>query len=177
MSDDIDNLMNEYKEAAAPVKAAEPAPIQPLLEAIKPLAEFTRRKMAEEQQAEVKQSVNDAVSVVKKAEGLEKVPERIITGLLHAAYADDPQFRAAYDGRQANPQALQAELAKIASSLSEDMKGLAVSEARSDVEAAKAAVRSSGEIKSGKDAVDPSNLFHMSDTEFRAYKQKLGSMN
>ena len=177
MSDDIDNLLNEYKEATPPVKAVEPAPLQPLLEAIKPLAEFTRRKMAEEQQAEIQQGVNEAVSVVKKAEGLEKVPDRIVTGLLHAAYANDPKFRAAYDGRQANPQVLQAELAKLASSLSEDMKGLTVSEARSDVEAAKAAVRSSGDVKSGKQEVDPSSLFQMSDMEFRAYKQKLGSLN
>lgn len=180
MSDELDQLLNEYKEgaSAAPVAPAAPAsPVAPLMEAIKPVAEFARRKMMEEQQAEVAKGVSEAVAAVKKTDGLDGVPDRIITGLLHAAYADDPQFRAAYDNRQANPAALQAKLTEMGASLSEDVKGFTVSAARSDIEAAKAAVRGAGQKSEQKEAVNPVSLFEMSDVEFRNYKSKLTSVN
>ena len=177
MPDELDQLLNEYKEAA-PTAAPTAAPsVQPLLEAMQPVAEFARRKMAEEQQAEVAKSITEAVGAIKKTDGLDGVPDRVVTGLLHAAYADDPQFRAAYDNRQANPAALQAKLAEIGATLSEDMKGLTVSSARSDVEAAHAAVRGSGKVAESKQEADPSSLFEMSDTQFRDYKRKLASVN
>lgn len=176
MPDELDQLLSEYKEAA-PAAPVAPPPIQPLLDVMKPVAEFARRKMAEEQQVEVTRSIADAVTSVKKTDGLDGVPDRIVTGLLHAAYADDPQFRAAYDNRQANPAALQEKLAAIGATLSEDMKGLTVSAARSDVEAAKAAVRGSGKVAETKEAVNAANLFEMSDTQFRDHKRKLASMN
>lgn len=170
MPDALDQLLDEYKEETKP--AAPTAPIQPLIEAMRPVAEFARRKMAEEIQTDVAKGVAEAVAGVKKIEGLDKAPDRIVTGLLHAAYADDPAFREAYDNRAKNPSALSVKLAEIGAALSEDMKGLSVSDARSDVEAAKAAVKGSGGAPPVKQGTTPMEMAEMSDTQFRDYKRK-----
>ncbi len=168
---DVDRLLSEFEEGKAAPKTDYPN-IKPLIEAIKPLATYTTRKMQEETAAAGKKSVADAVSAVKSVDELKEIPDRVVRGYLQDRYVEDVEFRAAYDKQGENPQAWQAQLAKAREAFAEDIKVVAAKGVRSDVEAAKAAVKGAGKSQDTNQEESVDALFAMSDAQFRAFKEK-----
>ena len=172
---DVDRLLAEFETGTKP----ETAPrndvplVKPFIEAMKPVAAFAERKMREEQDAEARKSVDHAIGVVKEGDDLKDIPDRVVRGFLRDLYNEDADFRAAHDKRGENAKAWNAALVKARESFTEDVKTIAGKNARSDVEAAKAAVRGSGRVTETKTDENPEALFNMSDADFRKYKQGL----
>lgn len=171
---DVDRLLSEFETGKTQSKTELPT-IKPILDAIKPLATFAQRKMQEEVSTAAKKSVADAVSAVKSLDDLKEVPDRIVRGYLQDRYVEDAEFRTAYDKQGENPQAWQGQLTKAREAFSEDMKFVSAKSVRSDVEAAKAAVRGAGKTQDTKTDDDPGALFAMSGRDFAAYKDKLAA--
>ena len=172
---DVDRLLAEFEAGTKPESAPKTdiPLVKPLIEAMKPVAAFAERKMREEQDAETRKSVDHAIGVVKEGEDLKDIPDRVVRGYLRDLYNEDADFRAAHDKRGENAKGWQSALVKAREAFSEDVKAIAGKSARSDVEAAKAAVRGSGRVAEPKTEEDAEALFNMSDADFRKYKQGL----
>ena len=168
---DVDRLLSEFDQGTTAAKT-ETSSIKPLLEAFKPIASYAQRKMTEETTAAIKKSVADAVSAVKSSEGLKDTPDRVVRGYLQDRYAEDAVFRTAYEEQGKNPAAWQDQLGKAAVALAEDIKMISSNNVRSDVEAAQAAVKGAGKPQETKEEDNPESLFAMSDSQFRAFKDK-----
>lgn len=168
---DVDRLLSEFETGKTQLKTELPT-IRPILDAIKPLATFAQRKMQEEVSTAAKKSVADAVNAVK-SDDLKEVPDRVVRGYLQDRYVEDPNFRTAYDKQGENPQGWQEQLTKAREAFAEDMKFASAKSVRSDVEAAKAAVKGAGKTQDAKPEDDTDALFAMSGREFATYKEKL----
>lgn len=175
---DIDRLISEFDtaKAAGAESRVDLNQVKPLLDAIKPIATFAQAKMREERQTAEKESVGKAVSFVKAGDDLKDVPDRLVKGYLQDRYVEDNEFRTAYDNRAEKPSAWQSELEKAKTEFTTDIKSMTTTSLRSDVEAAKAAVKGAARPNTAETKeVESKKLFAMSDVEFRAYKQDLAA--
>ena len=171
---ELDRLLNDYVEGK-PAPAAQPdtTTFAPVIEALKPVAQYAERKMREEQEVALKKSVDDAIASVKSDEALKPVSDKLVRGFLQDQYANDSGFKAAYDNRTKDPKAWDSALSNARTSFKEELKSLNGQSFRSDVEAATAAVRGAGRGSSPEGPkVDPGKLREMSDTEFARFKRE-----
>lgn len=143
-----------------------------------PVIRFAEGQMVEKVKAEIDKEVETAVSSITSQDEFKDVPKRLARGFLEAWALENPEFKTAYEQRKANPRGWQSALAAAGQGFAEDMKGIGSKggNLRSDVEAAKAAVRGTSSTQppppKQKSAAE---LRQMSDGEFRRYKATLAA--
>jgi hypothetical protein len=143
-----------------------------------PVIQFAQGQMVEKVKAEVEKEVETAVNAIAGQEEFKDVPKRVSRGWLEAWAMETPSFKAAYNERKVNPKGWQAALQEAAQGFAEDVKGFASKggNLRSDVEAAKAAVRGASNTQPPpQKAKSAAELRRMSDREFKQYKAELAA--
>lgn len=143
-----------------------------------PVIRFAEGQMVEKVKAEIDKEVETAVSSITSQDEFKDVPKRLARGFLEAWALENPEFKTAYEHRKANPKGWQSALSAAGQGFAEDMKGFGSKggNIRSDVEAAKAAVRGTSNTQppppKQKSAAE---LRAMPDGEFRRYKATLAA--
>jgi len=168
----VDPHLAEWDRANRP--PAQPTIPQELL----PVIKFAETQMVEKVRAEIDKEVETAVSSITGQEEFKGVPKRIARGFLEAWALEHPEVKQAYEGRKANPKGWQSALESAGKGFAEDMKsfGGGESKVRSDVLAAKAAVRGvSTNEPPPQRAKSAAELRNLSDGEFRRYKATLAA--
>ena len=166
---DVDKLVAEFETGGKKDYSL----VKPLVDVIKPLASYVQQQRVRDENAEVAKSIDAAVSTIKSVDNLKDVSNKLVSGYLQGRASEDAEFAAAYQNRNKNPAAWQEHLVKARVDFMEDIKSINERNLRSDVEAAAAAVRGAGSAGEVKQEVAVEDLFAMSDTEFRAHKNKL----
>lgn len=170
---DLDSLMNEWNQTDAPPPAAAPQPdVGKLLNSLKPVVQYAESSMLKEQQQEQEEFINGAVSFIKEGEGLAGMDGDIVEGYLYSRYNKSADFKTAYDSRGSNPDGWNKALEEART----DFAGrTGKTDVRSDIEAAKAAVRGSSDAAPSDEGPSAKDLNTMSDTAFAAYKRELAA--
>lgn len=163
---DVDKLVAEFETG----KKDGYASVKPLVDVIKPLANYVQAKQIEEQNNESNRSVAEAVSTVKSSEELKDISDNLVRGYLIDYSNRDETFRKAYENRTSSPAAWQESLIKARTDFTEEIKSASTKNIRSDIEAARAAVTTG---VTSEAAVVAHDLFKMSDAAFRDYKRSL----
>ena len=149
-----------------------------LLKGLQPVVRYVESEM-DAKDATVKRAAQDKeiggyVDFMAEDDALKDTNRRVLRGFLEASYSEDPEFKTAYDNRSTDSTGWQTALGAVRTTLAEEEGGKI--EARSDVEAAVAAVKGvSPEPAPPDDAEAASNMFDMSDQEFETHKRKLAA--
>ena len=168
---DLDRLLAEHDAGKTQTTSPDYATVKPLIDAMKPVAQYAEGKMREEQNAAIAKSVSDAVSFVKSDETLKPISDKLVKGFLQDRYSEDASFKGAYDNRSKDPKAWDAALQSAQKDFKTEVQTLNGQSLRSDVEAATAAVRGAGRQPSNDGAkATPGKLRKMSDAEFAEFK-------
>jgi hypothetical protein len=156
---DLDTLLQEYEKDGKP---------QTALKAVKPIIDFARKQMAKDEEQSLADDLNSACSVLKEAEGLAEIDNKLLVGFMESFARDNPAFRKAFSKRTEDPDAWQAQLLKgrewLEGTIKENFKPKT-----SDVEAAKAAVKGTTETADSKKGPDPNAMLNMNGVEWRKF--------
>lgn len=158
---------------------AQQRPVAPQIpQELLPVIKFAETQMVEKVKAEIDKEVETAVNTITGQEEFKGVPKRIARGFLEAWALENPEFKQAYENRKSNAKAWDAALTAAGQGFAEDMKGFGSkdSRVRSDVEAAKAAVRGvSNNEPPPQRQKTAAELRQLSDAAFRRYKMELAA--
>lgn len=125
---DLDSLLKDFE-------TQKPA------EDLKPVLDFVKTEMAAKQQKTLDDDLTAATESLKKHEGLGKVPDKLLRGLMEAHALDDPSFVKAFENRGQDPKGWETALSQGAEFATELLGKIPKDgNIRSDVEAAAAAV-------------------------------------
>lgn len=175
---DYESLLEEHKEGTKPETRPEPRPdpaVRQLLKEFKPIAEVAEKHLRTEAAEQEQKIVQEAVGAVKEGEALAGVSDAIVEGFLNLQYIRNPDFKAAFDAREESPANWNAALVGARESLEAEMSSMTTMSEKDDTEAALAAVKGTSQTELSEEAVNPKELFAMSEQDFAEYKRNLGS--
>lgn len=151
-------------------------PTQGIPQELAPVIRFAESKMIEEVKATIDKEVESAISTLTADEAFKGTPKRLARGFLEAWAIENPEFKQAFEQRKSNPKGWEKALSDASTGFAEDMGKMPGNSVRSDVEAARAAVRGTSSAPPPKPRQKSApELRNMSDQEFRRYKAQLAA--
>lgn len=170
---DLDSLLNEFNDGGD--KPTPTPDVSELLKSLKPVVQHAERSMQKEQVDAQKHAVDEAIAAIKQ-DAAKDIDDDIAHGYLMSQHERNPVFRAAYEGRGADPGAWDKALGEARDGLVEKM---GVNTVRSDIEAATAAVKGTSQEEASTDSgeVSVADMFSMSDSEYRTFKETEAAKN
>lgn len=166
---DLDTLLTEYDDGKE--KAPPKAKPRDTLTALEPIIAFARGEKDKKDQESLDKDLSHAYGVLKEAEGLGEINDSLLHGFMESYAKDNPSFRKAFESRHKNPDNWEANLVKARGWLEKEIESSFGKV--SDVEAAKAAVKGTSETETAPEkGPDVMGMVHMSDSDFRRFKEK-----
>lgn len=160
----LEELLSEWDEGAKVKSEPEPGKLQPN-ELKEFMADF-RKDRQERQQEQTNRAIAEAVSTIKKDMETD-IPDDVLRWMLSGRAGEDARLRAAWMGRDRNPDAFQKVLKGIARDFSASLAQKADEKLSEDREAVAAAVR--GASTRASTSVEVPDFTGKSDQEFEAW--------
>lgn len=175
-TDDLDALLAQYVAETQEVEAPEPdEPDDPSLQnevgQLRQWAESIEGERFRNQElADVSAAVDRIRGELEEVAG--QVPDKRVRDYLYAEWLSNPDFRTAWENRQANPEFYRHFEGQAVKALQGEATSRIDLEVTANMEAVRASVRS-GSRGGGDDFPSSRQVARMSDSDFTAFKQNL----
>ena len=165
----LDSLLAEWGESSS----AEPEKdvVGRVLKKVEPALDFVRTEQERREIESLQGDLDSALNFMLEPDEYKEFPKRWMRGYLEGYSTENQDFSKAFAERREHPEKWKSELARAREQFPEWLKELPMSKVRTDVEAAKAAVKGSStervEEPDKSEQEQAAELFDMSEGEYR----------